>query len=111
MPARAKLQVEVEAPPTTPECGELYFCDPVVVTPAEGSPPFRSSGKGRAYLSFVMPDSYMVETDPFNPSTRRPSYFANGQSVHIDVFGVRNRPGVKEIGLGFSRAVVQIPAG
>jgi hypothetical protein len=99
----------IEPPPTTPECGQLYFCDPVRTSPAPGYPSYRTSGKGRALLTFVMPSSYFVETDPFLPSERRLVTFADGQAVHIDVDGARRSKRVKRVGFGFGRAVVQLP--
>jgi hypothetical protein len=110
MPPRARVRVLIEPPPTTPECGQLYFCDPVRTSPAPGYPPYRTSGKGRALLTFVMPSSYFVETDPFRPSERRLVNFANGQAVHIDVDGSRRFKRVKRVGFGFGRAVVQLPS-
>jgi hypothetical protein len=110
MPPRARVRVFVEAPPTTPECGQLYFCDPVRTSPAPGYPPYRTSGEGRALLTFVMPSSYFVETDPSRPGTGRPVNFANGQAVHIDVDGARRYKRVKRVGFGFGRAVVQLPS-
>ena len=62
-----------------------------------------------ALLTFVMPDSYYVETDPFNPNNRQPVKFANGQSVHIDVEGTSTQKRVKRESFGFARAIVQIP--
>jgi hypothetical protein len=109
MPPRARVRVLIEPPPTTPECGQLYFCHPVRTSPAPGYPPYRTSGKGRALLTFVMPSSYFVETDPFRPGERRPVNFANGQTVHIDVDGARRYKRVKRVGFGFGRAVVQLP--
>ena len=110
LPARARLKVFIEAPPTTPECGELYFCDPAPTSPAPGSPPYRASGKGRALLTFVMPSSYYVETDPFRPRLGHPQNFADGQAVHIDVLGKRRHKGVRRDAFGFSRAVVDLPS-
>jgi hypothetical protein len=110
MPPRARVRVFVEPPPTTPECGQLYFCDPVRTSPAPGYPPYRTSGKGRALLTFVMPSSYFVETDPSRPGTGRLVNFANGQAVHIDVDGARRYKRVKRVGFGFGRAVVQLPS-
>ena len=79
------MEVLIEPPPITIQCGELYFCDPAPTTPAPGSPPYRSDHKGRALLTFVVPDTYWVEMDPFNPKIRQPVKFANQQRVHIDV--------------------------
>ena len=37
LPPRAPLKVFIEPPPVTPECGELYFCDPAPTSPAPAS--------------------------------------------------------------------------
>ncbi len=110
LPPRANFRLVIEAPPTTPQCGERYFCDPAPTSPAQGTPPYRSSGKGRALATFVMPSQYYLETDPFRPSQRTPVDFANGQSVHIDVDAIRVRKGkrLRVTAFGFARAVVQI---
>ena len=107
MPERTRFKMAIEPPPTTPQCGEFYFCDVAPVSPAAGSAPFRTSGKGRALVTFVMPSTYNVATDPFDPSTRHPVTFANGQSVHIDVEGIKRLHRVKKLGFGFGRAIVQ----
>jgi hypothetical protein len=107
MPPRTRFKAAIEPPPTTPQCGEFYFCDVAPVSPAPGTPPFRTSGKGRALITFVMPSTYNIATDPFDPSTRRPVAWADGQSVHIDVQGVKQRHRVRKIGFGFGRAIVQ----
>jgi hypothetical protein len=110
MAPRAVVKVFVEAPPTTIQCGELYFCDPAPVAPAPGTPPFRANGKGRAVLTFVMPDSYYLETDPFDPRVRQPVKFANNQRVHIDVEGASTQKRVRRESFGFARAIVQTPS-
>jgi hypothetical protein len=112
MPPRTNFRVVVEAPPTTPQCGEKYFCDPAPTSPAPGTPAYRTSGKGRALVSFVMPSQYYLETDPFRPAQRTPVDFANGQSVHIDVEGARTRKHKRQRieAFGFARAVVQLPS-
>ena len=58
-------------------------------------------------VTFVMPSTYNIATDPFDPATRRPVAWANGQRVHIDVQGVKRKHRVKKIGFGFGRATVQ----
>ena len=107
MPPRATVRVFIEPPPTTPECGQLYFCEPAPTSAATGYPPYRTSGRGRALLTFVMPTSYFV-ADPFRPSERRLVNFADGQAVHIDVDGARRYKRVKRVGFGFARAVVRL---
>jgi hypothetical protein len=73
-----------------------------------GSPPFHSNRKGEAILTFVMPDSYFLETDPFNPKIRQPVKFADQQRVHIDVQAVSKAKHVKRVSFGFARAIVQL---
>ena len=107
MPRRTNFKMAIEAPPTTLQCGQFYFCDLAPVRPAPGSPPFRTDSKGEAVVTFVMPSTYNLATDPFDPSTRRPVAWANDQRIHIDVQGVKRKPRVKKIGFGFGRATVQ----
>jgi hypothetical protein len=107
-PPRTRLKVFIEPPPTTPQCGELYFCDPAPTSPAPGTPPYRSSGKGRALLTFVMPETYNLETDPLRPSQKQPVTFADQQRVHIDVEGISTHKRVRRIAFGFSRVIVDL---
>lgn len=109
VPPRAKLKVAIEPPPTTPQCGQYFFCRSVRVVPAPGTPAYRSSAKGRATLSFIMPSHYVIQSDPFSPSTRQFVAFADGQAVHIDVLGVKRTRKATRVGFGFGRAVVHIP--
>ena len=107
MPRRTNFKMAIEAPPTTLQCGQFYFCDLAPVRPAPGSPPFRTDSKGEAVVTFVMPSTYNVATDPFDPATRRAVAFADDQRIHIDVQGVKRKHRVKKIGFGFGRATVQ----
>jgi hypothetical protein len=107
IPAKTEFKMAIEPPPTTLQCGQLYFCDVAPVAPAPGAPPFRTNGKGEAVVSFVMPTTYNVATDPFDPATRRPVAWANEQRVHIDVQGVKRKHKVRKVGFGFGRATVQ----
>jgi hypothetical protein len=108
MPERTRLKAAIEPPPTTPQCGEFYFCDFAPVGPAPGTPPFRTNGKGRATITFVMPSTYNIASDPFDPASRHPVTWMNGQAVHIDVEGTKRLPRVKKAGFGFGRAVVKL---
>jgi hypothetical protein len=108
MPRKTRFKMAIEPPPTTLQCGQLYFCDVARVSPIPGSPPFFTDGKGEAVVSFVMPATYNIATDPFDPSTRRPVTWAEGQRVHIDIQGVKRKHRVRKIGYGFGRAGVQL---
>jgi hypothetical protein len=109
MAPKGNIAVFIEAPPTTIQCGELYFCDPAPAGPAPGSPPFVADKKGRAVLTFVMPDTYYLETDPFNPKIRQAVAFADQQRIHIDVQGSSKIRHVRRESFGFARATVQRP--
>jgi hypothetical protein len=107
MPAKTTFKMAIEPPPTTLQCGQFYFCDFAPVSPAPGAPPFRTNGKGQAVVTFVMPTTYNIATDPFDPSTRRPVAWADGQRVHINVQGVKRKHRLRKVGFGFGRAIVQ----
>ncbi len=109
MAPKAPIRVFVEAPPITLQCGELYFCDPAPTSPAPGTPPYRANRKGKATLTFVMPDTYFLETDPFDPKVQQPVTFANQQRIHIDVEGISTIKRVRRDSFGFARAIVQLP--
>ena len=108
MAPKAPIAVFIEPPPTTLQCGELYFCDVAPAAPATGSPPFAANAKGRVVLTFMMPDSYYLETDPFNPKIRTPVTFADQQRIHIDVQGTSKIKHVRRESFGFARATVQL---
>jgi len=110
MAPKAKIAVFIEPPPTTLQCGELYFCDVAPAAPAPGSPPFVANKKGRAVLTFLMPDTYDLETDPFNPKVRTPVTFADQQRIHIDVQGTSKIRHVRRESFGFARATVIRPS-
>jgi hypothetical protein len=108
MAPKADIAVFIEPPPTTLQCGELYFCDAAPAAPATGSPPFKADKKGRAVLTFITPATYNLETDPFNPKVRQPVAFADQQRIHIDVQGASKTRRVKRESFGFARATVQL---
>jgi hypothetical protein len=109
LPPRADFKVGIEPPPTTPQCGEFYFCNIVRVFPAAGAPAFRSTGKGTAFARFVTPGGYTLQSDPFDKRTRRMVAWMNGQAVHINTFSVRTTKKERLISFGFGRAVMQVP--
>ncbi len=110
MPQKTDFKLAIEPPPITFQCGQQFFCDVAPVSPAPGSPPFRTNGKGRATVSFVVPRTYNVATDPFDPATRRPVFFADGQRIHIDIQGIKRLPHKRKIGFGFGRAGIEADA-
>lgn len=108
MPPKTRFRMAIEPPPITLQCGQFFFCEFAPALPAPGSPPFRTNKKGEAVVTFVTPTTYDISTDPFDPSTRRPVAWANGQRVHIDIQGVKRLKHKRKIGFGFGRAAIQI---
>jgi hypothetical protein len=111
MPPKTAFKMAIEPPPITLQCGQLYFCDVAPVSPAPDSPPFKTNKRGEALVSFDMPTTYNIATDPFDPATRHPVTWANGQRVHVDVEGVKRLPHKRKIGFGFGRAAIQTQSG
>jgi hypothetical protein len=107
---KGNIAVFIEPPPTTLQCGELYFCDVAPAGPAPGSPPFVADKKGKATITFVMPDTYYLETDPFNPKIRQPVRFADQQRIHIDVQNSSKIGHTRRESFGFARATVVRPS-
>jgi hypothetical protein len=116
MPPRLNLNVVIAPPDDLNSCFDIApaTCLPTPLFPAPGAPPFRTSGKGRATLTFVMPDSYRYKPGVSIPefqTDHRP--FWNGQMIFLRARGVRNQ-GRKEPrsiirGKATGRAMVEVP--
>jgi hypothetical protein len=116
MPPRLNLNVVIAPPDDLNSCYDILpgTCFPTPLYPAPSTVPFRTSGKGRATLTFVMPDSYR-----FKPGTSLPEFqtdhrpFWNGQVIYLRARGVGNqrRKGIRTIvrGKATGRAVVEVP--
>jgi hypothetical protein len=89
-----KVKVDVWIEPGGPGCegttpASLTFCYPDYVHPAPGTPGFRTSGSGRATLTFVMPSSYRAfRIQDLTASTVN---FESGQPVEIVAVGEHTR--------------------
>jgi hypothetical protein len=103
LPGKFRLQAVMSPPPTaTDACfqftkhGIIGFCVPEPLFRVPGAPPFRSSTKGRASLTFTTPPAYEF-LNFRDPLQSHPIYLIDGQTVHVDVLTVtkhRNRRGV-----------------
>lgn len=116
MPPRLNLNLVIAPPDDLNSCFDIApgTCLPTPLLPAPGTPPFRTFGKGRSTLTFVMPDSYRHKpgTSILEFQTdHRP--FRNGQVIYLRARGVRNqgRKGSRRIirGKATGRAVVEVP--
>ncbi len=76
---------------------------------APGTPAFRTSGKGRAQVTFVVPATYNVVSlkQPFGS---QPASFVNGQSVGVGAVAFRTRHHNTTIALASASAVIEVPA-
>jgi hypothetical protein len=89
-PPKQRLRADISAPPTATECDQFAtgFCLSEPLFPAAGSPALRSSAKGRATFTFVMPGAYEF-LNFSDPIQSHPIVLVNGQTIHLDVYGVR----------------------
>jgi hypothetical protein len=116
LPGKYRLQGFVSAPPTAQECFQSFwsYCEPEPLFRAPGTPKFRSSKKGRARLTSVVPPGYQVDNFK-DPLKSHPTYFVNGQTVHVEVYTTvtrkRGNTSFSVTGpIGKAIAVVEVPA-
>jgi hypothetical protein len=114
-PPRLRLLAEISPPPTAATCGFSLDagCLPEPLFRVPGTPPFKSSRKGRGRLTFVMPAAYEYFSFK-DPLQSHPINLVNGQTVHVDVAFNRviRRPHVKTTITSYfatSIAVVEVP--
>lgn len=109
MPKRAKLEVLLGPAGAPGACSGPFVCLPVKARRAPGARRFRTSGKGRALLTFTMPDGYeRFRIDkPKAPNERVP--FVNGQRVLVTVDGFASHRRKVTFGAAIGRTTVEIP--
>jgi hypothetical protein len=116
-PPRVRFKVEIGVPITTPGCDDFKagpVCLPANAYPAPATAPFRTSRKGRAKISMVVPSTYEL----FNfrdPTASHPVDFVNGQTIVVLVLGIRvertpDSRTVTEFSLADALATVEVPA-
>jgi hypothetical protein len=83
LPPKLKVRLSVSANDTRCQNFKVGFCVPTPARRASGTPRFRTSGKGRAVLTFVMPAGYefLRLKAPFK--TEHVS-FTNGEPLLVD---------------------------
>ncbi|MGH2955603.1 MAG: hypothetical protein ACRDL6_01220 [Solirubrobacterales bacterium] len=69
LPARMKFQILIGPPPGAGNCNAAYACEPAQVRRLPGTRRFRTSGKGRAEVSFLAPDGF-IRHSSINPRTQ-----------------------------------------
>ena len=89
MAPKATIAVFIEPPPTTLQCGELYFCDVAPAAPATGSPALRRQrqGPGGAHLrdaGQLLPGDRPVQPeDPHAGDLRGPAADPHRRPGHL----------------------------
>ena len=110
LPPRVKLRLEV-TPPLNAGCNGTkgVVCISAPISPAAGSPKFRTNGKGRATITFIPPDHYDL-LNANNLVDRTPVAFTNGQRVIVQASGLKReiRNGNKELIFSFAKAGVVV---
>jgi hypothetical protein len=111
LPPKLKVRMGVSANDSQCQKAKNVFCSPAVAKRAAGTPRFRTSAKGRARLTFVMPAGYDV-LDIKNLKTHRVS-FTNGQPLlvdaTVDTAAVRHGESVHLIGIAQGKASAAVP--
>ena len=112
LPPRLKVRVSVTANDQRCQAIKVGFCEPATAQRAPGTPRFRTSRRGRARLTFVMPAGYeFLHLKP--PFKSEHVSFTNGEPVLIDaqVDTAVRRPGESRhlIGIAQGGAVVEVP--
>jgi hypothetical protein len=113
LPPKVKLHLEITPPLFKGSCAnfDVSICiSAAPIPPVPGTPPFRTNGKGRATLTFTMPDHYDL-LNARNLVDRTPVTFPNEQQVIVTASGIHRERlnGRKELIFAFAQsgAVVQ----
>ena len=112
LPPKRKVRMSVFANDTRCQNFKVGFCLPAVAKRVAGTPRFRTSGKGRAKLTFVMPAGY----DFLHIKTLKTEHlsFTNGEpllvSATVDTSVRRHGESRHLIGLAQGGAVAEVPS-
>jgi hypothetical protein len=104
-----KVLVSISPPDGAPGCSGSRFCFSEDIAPAPGTPAFRTDGKGRATLTFVMPSTYEVFDLKHIFTSPKSVGFVNGQIVEIEAGNLRTRHRRFEISSATASAVIETP--
>jgi hypothetical protein len=109
MPKKGKIQALLGFAGAPGGCSGVFVCLPVLLQRAAGTPRFRTTGRGRALISFVMPTHYQrFRIDNLNSPNESVAY-VNGQRLLIEVDGIATHREKQTFGIAVARTTVQIP--
>jgi hypothetical protein len=104
-----KMIVSISPPDGGPGCSGSRFCYSENIGPAPDTPAFRTDGKGRATLTFMVPTTYQVFDIKHIFESPMSASFANGQAVEIGAGNIRTRHRRFEGASARAPAVIEIP--
>ena len=112
LPPKLKVRMSVSANDTRCQTQKVGYCTPEPAKRAAGTPRFRTNGKGRATLTFVMPASYeFLHLKPPFKSNR--VQFTSGEPLLVDATvdtAVRVHGESRHlIGIAEGKAVAEVP--
>jgi len=111
LPPKRKVRMAIYSNAQRCQNFKTAFCIPAAGKRVAGTPRFRTSGKGRAKLTFLMPAAYEV-LNLKNFKTERVS-FTNGEpllvSATVDTSARRHGESVHLIGIAQGNAVAEVP--
>lgn len=112
LPPRRKVRLDIYSNAQRCQNFKTAFCIPAAGRRVAGTPRFRTSGKGRARLTFLMPAAYDV-LNLKNLKTEHVS-FTNAEpllvSATVDTSARRHGESVHLIGIAQGNAVAEVPA-
>jgi hypothetical protein len=114
LPARMKFQLLIGPPPGAGNCNAAYACEPAGVRPLPGTHGFKTSGKGRAEITFIAPEGFLRYNN-LNPKAR-PEFvpFKHGDPIFIVLSGGVTRHKGKKLqvilGEAVARGRIEAPA-
>ena len=110
LPPRMAFDIDVRPAQNGGECFDFTkpgLCLPEPAHPAPGTAKFKTSGKGKAVVTFVMPSGNLF-LDLGDPLQSHPVSFANGQAVRVEALGIEFTRPIR-LGKAITTAAVAVP--
>jgi hypothetical protein len=109
MPKKGKVRALMGFAGAPGGCSGVFVCLPVQLQRAAGTPRFRTSARGRAVISFVMPTHYQrFRIDDLSSPNEWVAY-VNGQRLLIEIDGISSHGEKQTFGIALARTTVHIP--
>jgi len=107
LPKRLPFQIPVGPVPSSPTCQGDFVCEPSIARRPAGGRPFRTSGRGRVTVTFVMPTTYTRHR--LGSSAQGTLAFQPGELVQVQANGFTIDKKVQTVGIAVTIAPVSLP--